>query len=72
MSIHEYATIMKKAANALRDIDKLVGDSEMVLNLLSCADPRYTTTGEIIAGEAGMTFAKAVDRLTLQELRLAN
>ena len=72
MSVHEYAQALKKAADALRDVDKPVADSEMVLALLAGADPRYSTTGEIIAGEAGMTFVKAVDRLSLQELRLAN
>jgi hypothetical protein len=63
---------LKKAADALQDVDKPVADSEMVLALLAGADPRYSTTGEIIAGEAGMTFVKVVDRLALQELRLAN
>jgi len=72
MSIHDYAQAMKKAAEALRDVDKPVAESEMVLNFITNADPRYNTTGEIIASEAGMTFSKAVDRLALQELRLAN
>ncbi|XP_039821027.1 uncharacterized protein LOC120683078 [Panicum virgatum] len=72
MSVHEYAQALKKATDALRDVDKPVADSEMVLALLAGADPRYSTTGEIIAGEAGMTFVKAVDRLALQELRQAN
>jgi len=71
MSVHEYAQALKKAADALRDVNKPVADSEMVLALLVGADPRYSTTGEIIAGEAGMTFVKAVDRLALQELHLA-
>ena len=65
MSVHEYAQALKKAANALRDVDKPVADTEMVLALLTGADPRYSTTGEIIIGEAGMTFVNAVDRLTL-------
>src|SRR6185312_561121 len=72
MSIHEYAQALKKATDALRDVDKPVADSEMVLALLTGADSRYSTTGEIIAGDATMTFSKAVDRLALQELRLAN
>ena len=72
MSVHEYAQALKKAADALRDVDKPVADSEMVLALLAGADSRYSTTGEIIAGDATMTFSRAVDRLALQELRLAN
>jgi len=72
MFVHEYAQALKKAADALRDVDKPIAESEMVLALLAGADPRYNTTREIIAGEAGMTFVKAVDRLALQELRLAN
>ena len=72
MPVHEYAQALKKAANALRDVDKPVAESEMVLVLLTGADPRYSTTEEITAGEAGMTFVKAVDRLALQELCLAN
>ena len=72
MSIHEYAQALKKAADALRDVDKPIAESEMVLALLAGVDPRYSTTGEIIAGEGGMTFVSAVDRLALQELRLAN
>ena len=72
MSVHDYTQAMKKAAEALRDVDKPVAESEMVLNFITNADPRYNTTGEIIASEAGMTFSKAVDRLALQELRLAN
>ena len=72
MSVHEYAQALKKAADALRDVDKPVADSEMVLALLTGADSRYITTGEIIAGDATMTFSRAVDRLALQELRLAN
>ena len=72
ISVHEYAQALKKAADALRDVNKPVTESEMVLALLAGADPHYNTTGEIIAGEASMTFVKAVDRLALQELRLAN
>ena len=72
MNVHDYAQAMKKAAEALRDIDKPVAESEMVLNFITNADPRYNTTREIIASEAGMTFSKVVDRLALQELRLAN
>ena len=72
MSVHEYAQALKKAADALRDVGKPVADSEMVLALLAGADSRYSTTGEIIAGDATMTFSRAVDRLALQELRLAN
>ena len=64
MFVHEYAQALKKAADALRDVDKPIAESEMVLALLAGADPRYNTTGEIIAGEAGMTFVKAVDRLS--------
>src|SRR6185437_1467004 len=69
---HEYAQALKKVADALRDVDKPVADSELVLALLAGADSRYSTTGEIIAGDATMTFSRAVDRLALQELRLAN
>ena len=50
MSVHEYAQALKKAVDALRDVDKPVADSEMVLALLAGADPRYSTTGEIITG----------------------
>jgi len=39
MSIHEYAQALKKAADALRDVDKPVADSEMVLALLVGPDP---------------------------------
>ena len=35
MSVHEYAQALKKAADALRDVDKAVADSEMVLALLA-------------------------------------
>jgi len=35
MSVHEYAQALKKAADALRDVDKPVVDSEMVLALLA-------------------------------------
>ena len=72
MFVQDYAQAMKKAAKALRDVDKSVAESELVMNFITNADPRYNTTGEIIASEAGMTFSKAVDRLALQELRLAN
>ena len=65
MSVHDYAQAMKKATEALRDVNKPVAESEMVLNFITNADPRYNTTGEIIASEAGMTFSKAVDRLAL-------
>ena len=44
MSVHEYAQALKKAADALRDVDKPVADSEMVLALLAGADSRYSTT----------------------------
>jgi len=71
LSVEAYSQEMKKAADRLRDVGKPVDDPTMVLNLLRGANPRFSTTCNIIAGDATMDFAGAVDMLALKELRLA-
>ena len=53
MFVQDYTQAMKKAAKVLRDVDKSVAESEMVLNFITNADPHYNTTGEIIAVTIG-------------------
>ena len=71
LSVEAYGQEMKRAADRLRDVGKPVDDSTMVLNLLRGANPRFSTTCDIIAGDATMDFAGALDMLALKELRLA-
>jgi hypothetical protein len=68
--IEDYGNEMKKAADALRNVGQAVSPSTLLLNLLRGLNSRYSTTADIIAGTAGMTFATALDQLKLKELRL--
>jgi hypothetical protein len=70
--IEDYGNEMKKAADALRNVGQAVSPSTLLLNLLRGLNSRYSTTADIIAGTAGMTFATALDQLKLKELRLEN
>jgi hypothetical protein len=63
---------MNKATDALRDVGQAVSPSTLLLNLLCSLNSRYSTTTDIIAGTAGMTFAIALDQLKLKELRIEN
>ncbi|XP_022685425.1 uncharacterized protein LOC111258440 [Setaria italica] len=73
-SISEYCQRMKTLADALRDVDHPIQDSQLVLNLLRGLNPRYSNTADDIANSTASfpTFAQARDMLTLKELRLAN
>ncbi|CAN6201248.1 unnamed protein product [Urochloa humidicola] len=68
LSVDAYGQAMKRAVARLRDVGRPVDDPTMVLNLLRGANPRFRTTCDIIAEDATMTFAGALDRLSLQEL----
>ncbi|CAO1943818.1 unnamed protein product [Urochloa humidicola] len=72
LSIEEYGNLMKKAADRLCDADQPVSEPNMVLNLLRGLNPKFSTTADFIASSTDMTFAKALDQLSLKELRLAN
>ncbi|CAN6165885.1 unnamed protein product [Urochloa humidicola] len=63
---------MKQAADRLRDAGQPVSEPNLVLNLLRGINPKFSTTADFIAATADMTFTKAVDHLSLKELRLAN
>ena len=71
LSVEAYGQEMKKAADRLRDVGKPVDDPTMVLNLLRGANPRFSTTCDIIASDATIDFSGALDLLALKELRLA-
>jgi hypothetical protein len=70
--IEDYGNEMKKAADALRNVGQAVYPSTLLLNLLCGLNSRYSTTADISASTAGMTFATALDQLKLKELRLEN
>ena len=70
-SISDYGQEMKKAADALRDVDEPVSESTLILNLLRGLNHRFVNTADYIAG-MNLDFAGALDQLALKELRLAN
>jgi hypothetical protein len=70
--IEDYGNEMKKVADALRDVGQVVSPSTLLLNLLRGLNSRYSTTADIIAGTAGMTFTTPLDQLKLKELHLEN
>lgn len=63
---------MKKDVDALRDVGQPVSDSTLVLNLLCGVNSKYNTIAGFIAATLDMMFNKALDQLTLKELRLVN
>jgi hypothetical protein len=72
-NIASYCQRMKTIADALRDVDHPVKDSELILNLLRGLNPHFSNTADIIANNTPLpTFVVARDMLTLKELRLAN
>lgn len=73
LSIADYCQKVKTAADALRDVGHPVTESQLVLNLLSGLNPRFSCTADNIAGAPVLpSFASARNTLLLKELRIAN
>ncbi|CAN6252007.1 unnamed protein product [Urochloa humidicola] len=72
LSIEEYNQKMKQAVDRLHDVGQPISEPNLILNLLRRINPKFSTTADFIAATADMTFTKAVDHLSLKELRLAN
>lgn len=71
LSVEEYDQEMKKAIDRLRDVGNIVDDPTMLLNLLHDTNPRFSNTCDVIASDATISFAGALDLLALKELRQA-
>ena len=72
-SVNDYAQKMKATADALRDVGRIITDSELVLNFLRGLNPRFASTADNIADSHPLPdFATTCEKLVLKELRLAN
>jgi hypothetical protein len=72
-SVNDYAQKMKATADALRDVGRIITDSELVLNFLRGLNPRFASTADNIADSHPLPdFATTREKLVLKELRLAN
>nr|AAN34944.1 Putative retroelement [Oryza sativa Japonica Group] len=73
MPIADYCQKVKTAADALRDVGHPVTESQLVLNLLSGLNSRFSSTADNIASAPVLpSFASAHNTLLLKELRIAN
>jgi hypothetical protein len=72
-SVNDYAQKMKATADALRDVGRIITDSELVLNFLRGLNPRFASTADNIADSHPLPdFTTTREKLVLKELRLAN
>ena len=71
--VNDYTQKMKATADALRDVGRVITDSELVLNFLRGLNPRFASTADNIADSHPLPdFATTREKLVLKELRLAN
>ena len=71
--VNDYTQKMKATADALRDVGRVITDSELVLNFLRGLSPRFASTADNIADSHPLPdFATTREKLVLKELRLAN
>nr|ABA94365.1 retrotransposon protein, putative, unclassified [Oryza sativa Japonica Group] len=73
MPIAIYCQKVKTAADALRDVGHPVTESQLVLNLLSGLNSRFSSTADNITSAPVLpSFTSARNTLLLKELRVAN
>jgi hypothetical protein len=72
-SVNDYAQKMKATADALRDVGRIITDSELGLNFQRGLNPRFASTADNIADSHPLPdIATTREKLVLKELRLAN
>lgn len=73
LSIANYCHKVKTAVGALLDFGHPVHESQLILNLQSGLNPRFSSTADHFAGAPILSsFTSACNTLLLKELRIAN